>query len=131
MDRDLFFAERNDVYKSVIFQLRTRLGEEMVTVARTWNGPDWSISRSTYFRCSSLFPCPLMGLTSSHPLSRLYHFSNPFKTELHSRIKLSVYIGIELKSRARLNHCRQILVAVLRELRGLIISMEKKNAPGI
>lgn len=77
----IFFAvrERGSVAASSLFQLRTRSERE--------NGNSADVERSRlagrYLEVptfgSSLFPRPLMGLTSPQSLSRLYPFSNPFE----------------------------------------------------
>lgn len=71
---------------------------------------------------------PSYGLNLVSSAFKTLSFLESFQTGLYSRIKLSAYIRIELKSRARLNRCHQI--SLYCRITGLIVSMEK-IVPGI
>lgn len=111
----IFFAiwERGAVLQRAFYQLRTRSerenGNSSADVERSRPAGRYLEVPTFGAWCSSLFPRPLMGLTSPHLLSRFQPFSNPFASV--SRIKAVRVFGSRVHLspyRETLSSCRRI-----------------------
>lgn len=124
----IFFAvrERNDVLHSQsFFQLRTRSvrenGNSSADVERS------RLVDISKYLLSVLLPVssPSYGLNLVSSAFKTLSFLKSFQTEVYSRIKLSAYIRIELKSHARSNRHQTSLYVVYCRITGSIISIEE------
>lgn len=111
--------------QSAFFQLRTRSvrenGNSSADVERS------RLVDISKYLLSVLLPVssPSYGLNLVSSVFKTLSFLKSFQSELHSRIKLSAYIRIELKSRARLDRCHQtsLYYVVYRRITVSIISI--------